>query len=78
MIIMIFKIMQYLYDKFKAYHKLLVIVFLGLLLSFKSHVIFQFDKDLIKLSKLKGDNIFYDNKKNTHSINQITDKKNIS
>ena len=49
--------------------KPLVIIVLGLLLSFKSHAISQFDKDLIKLSKLKGGNIFYDNKKNTYSIN---------
>jgi hypothetical protein len=39
----------------------LFIVF-GLLLSVNSYAICQFDKDLIKLSKLKGGNIFYDDK----------------
>ena len=56
--------------------KILGIVFLSLLLSFKSYATSQFDRDLIKLSKLKGGNIFYDNKENTYSIDQITDKKN--
>ena len=51
-------VMQYLYDKFKAYKKFLGLITLGLLLSSQSFADKKFDKDLKKLSKFLDFNIF--------------------
>ena len=53
--------------------KLLVIVFLGLLLSGNAYADSKFDKELKKISKNNG---FVDTKGKVYSKDQITDKKN--
>jgi len=53
--------------------KLLVIVFLGLLLSGNTYADSKFDKELKKISKNNG---FVDTKGKVYSKDQITDKKN--
>ena len=66
-------VMQYLYDKFKAYKKFLGLITLGLLLSSQSFADKKFEKDLKKISIGNG---FIDNLGNIYPIENISDKKN--
>ena len=64
-------VMQYLYDKFKAYNKISGLITLGLLLSSQSFADKKFDKDLKKLSKF---NSFINNKGESYATDVKFDK----
>ena len=56
--------------------KFLGILVLSLLISTYCYADSKFDKDLKKLSKLKGANSFVDNEGETYPIKQISNKEN--